>query len=57
MKQSESGTGNWLVKPASFMIARWRIWLPPVLLTIITFVVVVLLTKGKTMLPFLYRFS
>jgi hypothetical protein len=46
-----------LSKSLTFIAARWRIWLPPVLLTIVTFVVVILLTKGKTILPYLYRFS
>jgi Family of unknown function (DUF5989) len=57
MKRGKGGAPTWLSRPMAFMMARRRIWLPPVLLTIITFLVVILLTKGKTMLPFLYRFS
>jgi hypothetical protein len=57
MKQDKVSSSNWVGKPIAFMMARRRIWLPPVLLTIITFLLVMLLTKGKTMLPFLYRFS
>jgi len=50
-------TTRWLAKPVAFVMVRRRIWLPPVLFTIIVFFLVVFLTKGKTILPFLYRFS
>jgi len=46
---------NVLRKPLAFMAARRRVWLPPLLLAVIAFLVVMLLTKGKVAMPFLYR--
>ena len=39
----------------TFLKTRWRVWLPPVVLTVVIFVGVIVLTKGKTAMPFLYR--
>lgn len=44
-----------LSRIAAFLAARWRVWLPPLAITVIVFLVVVFLTKGRTAMPFLYR--
>jgi hypothetical protein len=40
-----------------FIMAHRRAWLPPIIIMIIVFVLLVILSNGKTVLPFLYRFS
>jgi hypothetical protein len=41
----------------AFLRAHKAAWLGPVILTIVVFVALILLSKGQTVLPFLYRFS
>jgi len=45
----------WLRTPLAFMAVRWRIWSPPLVLTIVVFLAVIFLTKGKASMPFIYR--
>jgi hypothetical protein len=44
-----------LKKPVSFMIARRRAWLPPVIVALVLFVGLLFFAKGKAAAPFLYR--
>jgi hypothetical protein len=44
-----------LVRPIAFMRSRWRIWAPPLVFTVVIFIAVILLTKGKAAVPYLYR--
>jgi hypothetical protein len=46
---------TWVKRPLAFLGARWRIWAPPFVLTIVVFVGAIVLTKGRTAMPFLYR--
>ena len=46
---------GWVKKTLAYLGRRWRVWAPPFVLTIIVFVGVIFLTKGKTAMPFLYR--
>lgn len=46
---------NHLRRSLAFMAARWRVWSPPLLLTVLVFLVAVFLTKGRVAMPFLYR--
>jgi hypothetical protein len=45
----------WLNRSLAYLGRRWRVWAPPFVLTIVVFVAVVFLTKGRTAMPFLYR--
>jgi hypothetical protein len=45
----------YLKMPVRFMAGRWRVWAPPALVSVVVFGVVIFLTKGKVIVPFLYR--
>jgi|HubBroStandDraft_1064217.scaffolds.fasta_scaffold196644_2 hypothetical protein len=44
-----------LKKPVSFMMARRRAWLPPVIVALVLFAALLFFAKGKAAAPFLYR--
>jgi Family of unknown function (DUF5989) len=45
---------------SGFLTLLWsnrNLWLGPIIVTIVIFLALVMLSKGPTTLPFLYRFS
>lgn len=46
---------SYMQQMTGFLASRWRVWLPPIVLTVLVFGVLVVLTEDTSIATFAYR--